>query len=289
MAEENINPVTVACINFKLSGGDKTLALGKIKYLTLKAARQGANIILFPELALTGLPPDDAVSLFAEKIPGPSSEEIAALAAQMNIYVVFGMLEQDQNDSSIVYNSAVVIGPEGIIGRYRKVHPFAPFEKYTHGTEFPIFETPYGPIGVGICYDTYCFPEVCRSYAVRGVKLYLNPTAVPLGLECSDEAELCMTMLGARAVENQMFIASAGIVGKDTVEGLGETTFLGNSVILGPKPGYSSYHIYAGPASGTDEEIIISELDLTAVSTSPLVSNILGHRHPRQYSTLCKE
>lgn len=280
------NRVTVACVNFKPAGGDKANALERIKEFTEKASREGANLILFPELALTSLPSEELVPQFAETIPGPSTEEVAKLAAQLKAYVTFGMLECDQKDSRIVYNAAVMIGPAGILGSYRKIHPFAPFETYERGRKLPIFETSYGPIGIGICYDTYCFPEVCRAYAVRGVRLYLNPTAVPLGLECNDEAELCMTMLGARCVENQMFIATAGIVGKDRVEGLGEVTLLGRSTILGPKAGYSSYQVYAGPASGTEEEIIMSELDLSAVSTSPLVSNILSHRHPEMYAEL---
>ena len=177
----------------------------------------------------------------------PSTEEVAELAARLKVHVIFGMLEHDQKDPGVFYNAAVVVGPAGILGAYRKIHPFAPFETYERGKELPIFETPYGPIGIGICYDTYCFPEVCRSYAVRGVRLYLNPTAVPLGLECNDEAELCMNMLGARCVENQMFIASAGIVGRENVEGLGEVDFLGKSTIVGPKRGYASYQVLQNP------------------------------------------
>lgn len=277
------NLVTVACVNFKPAEGDKERALERILDFTDQAARQGANIILFPELALTSMPSDTLIPRFAERIPGPSTEKIAELAKELNAYVIIGMLERDQKDSKRVYNVAAVIGPSGILGSYRKTHPFHPFENYERGRQFPLFETPYGPIGVGICYDTYCFPEVCRQYAVRGVRLYCNLTAVPCGLQCNDEADLYMTMLKARSIENQLFIATAGLVGKETIDQLGEVTFLGLSVIVGPKEGYSSCQVYAGPGDQTKEEIVMARLDLSVKSSSPLVSNILSHRHPEIY------
>jgi predicted amidohydrolase len=277
------NLVTVACVNFKPAGGDKERALERILHFINQAGRKEANIILFPELALTSMPRDELIPRFAETIPGPSTEKIAQLAAQLNVYVIIGMLERDQNYTSRVYNAAAVIGPSGVLGSYRKTHPFHPFENYERGRQFPLFETPYGPIGVGICYDTYCFPEVCRQYAARGVRLYCNLTAVPCGLQCSDEADLYMTMLKARSIENQLFIATAGLVGKETIEQLGEVTFLGLSVIVGPKDGYSSCQVYAGPGDQVKEEIIMAQLDLSIKSSSPLVANILSHRHPEIY------
>ena len=277
------NLVTVACVNFKPAGGDKEGSLERIADFTNQAGQKGANIILFPELALTSMPPDALLPRVAETIPGPSTEKIAQLAAQLNAYVIIGMLERDQKDSTRVYNAAAVIGPSGVLGSYRKTHPFHPFENYERGKTFPLFETPYGPIGIGICYDTYCFPEVCRNYAARGVRLYCNLTAVPSGLQCSDEADLYMTMLKARSIENQLFIATAGLVGKERIEQLGEVTFLGLSVIVGPQAERSSCHVYAGPAGEVKEEIVMTELDLSVKSSSPLVSNILSHRHPEIY------
>jgi len=277
------NLVTVACVNFKPAGAVKERALERILDFTNQAGRKDANIILFPELALTSMPPDGLIPRFAETIPGPSTEKIAKRAAQLNVYVIIGMLERDQNYTSRVYNAAAVIGPSGVLGSYRKTHPFHPFENYERGRQFPLFETPYGPIGVGICYDTYCFPEVCRQYAARGVRLYCNLTAVPCGLQCNDEADLYMTMLKARSIENQLFIATAGLVGKETIEQLGDVTFLGLSVIVGPKDGYSSCQVYAGPGDQVKEEIVIAQLDLSVKSSSPLVANILSHRHPEIY------
>lgn len=287
MADTYENRVTVACVNLKPAGEDKAATLESIKEFTIQASNQGANIILFPELALTAVPPEEAMPKFVETIPGPSTEEMAKIAAQHNVYVIFGMLECDKKYPDIVYNVAAVIAPTGILGAYRKTHPFRPYETSERGREYPIFETAYGPIGIGICYDTYCFPEVCRIYAVKGVRLYFNPTGIFNTRDTGDDvAELYMTTLGARSIENQMFIASANIVGKEDVPELGEVAFFGKSVILGPKPGYSSYQIFAGPASDTEEEIVIATLDLSVVSGSPLLTNILKHRYPETYTAL---
>jgi predicted amidohydrolase len=92
-----------------------------------------------------------------------------------------------------------------------------------------------------------------------------------------------MTMLKARSIENQLFIATAGLVGKETMEQMGEVTFLGLSVIVGPKTEYSSCQVYAGPGDTVKEEIVMAQLDLSVKSSSPLVSNILSHRNPEIY------
>jgi len=269
--------VTVAAVNFNPVPGDRAANLEKIKDFTIKAANQGANIILFPEIALTGIFPPEAVADVAETIPGPSTEGVAKLAAQYNVYVIFGMVERD---GDVFHNSAAVIGPTGLLGVYRKVHPIEFMEPWTtKGEEFPLFETPYGPIGVGICYDTYCFPEVARSYAVRGVRLFFNPTAFPNFPDCEDYREFYMNALGTRAVENQMFVVSSNIVGE-----CGGVPFFGYSAIFGPKPGCMNYHVFAGPASETEEEIVLATLDLTSVERLPAaVATILKDRNPEVY------
>ncbi|MFC1902431.1 carbon-nitrogen hydrolase family protein [Chloroflexota bacterium] len=283
--------VTVACVNFKTIVGDKAAALEKIKDFTAKAANQGANIILFPETALTsfsGFPPEEA-SVVAETVPGPATAEIWKVAAQHNVYVCFGLVERVDEK---FYNSAPVVGPTGVLGVYRKVHILqadplkvgAGRERWaTRGSEYPLIETPWGPIGVSICYDTYCFPEASRAYALRGARLLLHLTASPLlpDMPIEDSRNFHNTTLGARAIENNMFIACANFVGKQ-----GPFTYFGHSAIYGPKQGHMNYHIYAGPA-GTEEEIIMATLDL-AIREKLLiqVKYILDDRRPETYFPL---
>lgn len=272
--------VTVACVNFTPLTGDKAATLEKIKAFTIKAARQGANIIVFPELALVGIPAPDQAPKVAETIPGPSTDEIAKLTRKHNVYVIFGMIERK---GDIFYNAAAVVGPDGVLGAHHKVHPIEFMEPWAaKGKEFNLFETPYGPIGIGICYSTYCFPETARVYAVKGARLFLNPTAFPEFPDCSDFREFYMTTLGCRSVENSMFVASSNIVGM-----CGGVPFFGYSAIFGPKPGYMSYYMFAGPASEKKEEIVSASLNLRSVEYLPnAVATILKDRNPEVYKDL---
>src|SRR5437773_2126386 len=121
MAFEQV--VTVGCSNFA-RGDTKAESLARIEADIREAAAQGINILTFPEGALTGVV--DCSCRFeggacpahrdiAETVPGPSTEHIAALARELDLYVVFGMAERDPVDASVLYNAAAVIGPEGII------------------------------------------------------------------------------------------------------------------------------------------------------------------------------
>lgn len=278
--------VRVACVNFETIVGDKTATLKKIKDFTIKAAKQGANIIHFPEMALTsfaGVPAEEAASL-AETVPGPATDAIQKIAAQYKVYVCFGLIERE---GSNLYNAAAVVGPAGVLGVYRKVHILGadPWklegarERWaTRGTEYPLMETPWGPIGVCICYDGYCYPEVARTYAVRGARLLLHATFQPEFPDAADSVDFCKTMLGARAIENNMFVASANAAGKQ-----GLMTSIGRSAIYGPKPGHMIYHLYAGPA-GTGEEIVMATLDLASLENLPIgINTILQDRRPETY------
>jgi len=279
--------VTVACVNFEPVVGDKSATLEKIKDFAIKAANQGANIILLPETALTtcsGFPPDEAPA-FAETIPGPATYAIEKIAAQYNVYVCFGMIERKGDN---LYNAAPVIGPAGVLGVYHKVHPFKPSEPWaTPGSEFPLFETPWGLIGVGTCYDNYCFPEVSRVYAVQGARILLHPTAMPAFLDAEDYLDFYRNTLGVRAIDNHMFVASANLCGTWYDYSVKQPlTFFGYSAIFGPKPGQMNYHIYAGP-SGMEEEIVMATLDLASLNNLVIGTRYLfKDRLPETYAPI---
>jgi predicted amidohydrolase len=160
--------VSVACINFHTVWSDKAANVAKMKNFTSEAAKQGNNIIIFPELALSGYECSEDIGAekkscqmhrdSAEVIPGPSTEEMAQLAKDLDVYIIFGMPEQDKANSARRYISSVVIAPEGIQGAYRKIH-LPPSPRFTEslcfspGAEVPVWKTRYGNRGVLICYD----------------------------------------------------------------------------------------------------------------------------------------
>jgi predicted amidohydrolase len=167
--------LTVACVNFRTDWGNKEANLNRVMGYLEAAAKRGADIILFPETALTGYDIDEEVIMHrenAETIPGPSTNKIAQLTRKYGVYAIVGMAEKDKDDSEIIYNSVAIVGPEGVIDSYAKIHPAFTENKWCKKGKRPVlFETPWGPVGVGICYDTTMFPELPRYYAACGARL----------------------------------------------------------------------------------------------------------------------
>ena len=106
---------------------------------------------------------------FAEEIPGPSTEALERECRRLGMHVVCGMLERD---GDALHNSAVLIGPDGLIGTYRKTHlPFLGVDRFVvRGDELAVYDTPLGRIGLEICYDLR-FPEVTRTLALKGADI----------------------------------------------------------------------------------------------------------------------
>ena len=130
------------------------------------AAAQNADFILFPELSLTGLPenpmfifkPEDAFYQHenAELVPsGESTQYFIGLAQKHDMYIAWGMTEQDPDDWDIIYNTLVLVGPGGYIGKYRKVHlPLTErIMMYPGPGDYPVFETRFGKVGLMVCFD----------------------------------------------------------------------------------------------------------------------------------------
>jgi predicted amidohydrolase len=264
--------VTVGCVNFARSA-TKEQNLVKIEANVREAAAQGIDIVVFPEGALNGSP--DCSCRFeagacaphqslAETVPGPATEHVAALSRELDLYVVFGLSERDADDPSTLYNASAVIGPEGILGTYRKVHlgtlPWVTEGiTYRPGTSLPVFETRYGPIGVLICYDFWFNPELSRILALKGARVLLNTCGTFAG---PGKRDYMVQTTAVRAQENLVYAASANMVGgpetADYSAGhLDEPRaddYLGHSTIAGPAfPRFSQVFVEAG-----DHEEIVS-------------------------------
>ena len=176
--------IKIAAVNFASAWGCKEENLKRICSFCIKAGMQNADLLLFPETALTGYDNDKTASKtdkmhvrLAETIPGESTLKIAELAQKYNMYIVFGMPEKEDKK---IYNSAAIISPDRKITSYRKLHPaFDEKEWSEKGCKPVIIESEWGKIGVTICYDTYCFPELIRYYRAQGARLILNATACP--------------------------------------------------------------------------------------------------------------
>ena len=248
------NSVTLGCVNYQSIWNDKAASLGKVRQLISEAAEQGIDILAFPELSLSGYEANEDNTMhkeFAETIPGPVTEEIAGLTKKLGIYVVLGMPERDKDDADICYISCPLLGPEGLIGTYRKLHLGTPplFKEslcFSGGGGVPVFQTRYGPIGIQICADFWVYPELSRILMLKGARIIINSTA---SMALPGRPFYMTSMTAARATENMVYTASANLTGKEHT-----LSYYGYSTIAGPAfPRFS--HIYA---QAEDKEEIIS-------------------------------
>ena len=275
--------MNLAVVNFKVNAGDKEKNLKKIKEFAIAAAKRGADLVLFPELCLMGYDYyiNDSIDLkekiaTAETVQGNACTEIAEIAKKYEMYIVFGMGEKLTEDADQIFNSAIAIGPNGVMGSYQKIHPFD-LENlwFTKGEKPFMFDTPWGPISVGICYDSYQFPELMRYYVAQGSRLYLNPTAVieEIGKEGSRQAfvNYFAPTLEYGVLCNTIFIASANLTGYD------DTLFFGGgSSVIGPKlsPFYETdFTYYCGEKDNVQEGLYLSTIDLALARRRLCVDN----------------
>ncbi|MDD3681757.1 MAG: carbon-nitrogen hydrolase family protein [Mesotoga sp.] len=189
-----------------------------------------ASLIVLPESFTTGFTPaGSACELWdvVDKIPGRLTNEGLKWASEFNIYICFPTYERGK-ERGIIYNSAAVLGPEGILGVYRKTHPF-PTERLaaggwtTPGVDPLVVSTPIAEIAVVICYDGD-FPELARVTALKGAEVVCRPSAF---LRTYDQWELTNR---ARAYDNHVYWIASNLVGKDA----SGANFFGSSMIVHP-------------------------------------------------------
>ncbi len=222
-----MKPVTLLLAQTAPKLLDKERNLKRISEQASKARQKNIDILVFPELHLTGYTMRDEVFNMAEQIPGPSTKRVEKIAKEHGVHVVFGMPEES-DIKGVLHNSAVFIGPKGIIGKYRKVHlpthtVFEEKKYYRPGHTAPVFDTPFGKIGITICYDLY-FPELTRLMALQGAELIIAISASP-SLRRSFFESFCLS----RAMENAFYLAYVNRVGIE--EGL---QFWGGSRVVSP-------------------------------------------------------
>ncbi|RLI08067.1 hypothetical protein DRO32_02880 [Candidatus Bathyarchaeota archaeon] len=240
----------VALAQMECSVGDKEANLAKMEEMAEEARRRGAELVVFPELATTGYLCRDLFYELAEPIPGPTTERMAELARREEIYLVFGMPERSPVSGSILYNSAVLVGPEGLVGSFRKLYlpTHSVFEEkryFRPGEGAGVFNTALCRMGMMVCYDAF-FPEVARVLRLRGAQLIVCISASPGVRRYYFEV-----LLTARALENTVHLAYVNLVGRE--DGL---QFWGGSRLIGPTGSLIAKAKY------DEEDLVVGEVDL---------------------------
>lgn len=232
----------LACID-----GEPVANLARLE-ATVAAQARAHDLIVFPESFLVGFPPRDRLRALAEPLDGPLVQRLAEVAREADATLAVGLAERD---GSRVYNTTVLVSPEGVLLAYRKTHLWV-FERPRIEAGDAFFCRPWQgvPTGLLICYDLE-FPETARAVASMGAELLVvtNGNMDPYG-------PVHRVALQARAQENHLFAAMANRVGN-----MGEIVFCGGSAVADPKG-----RIVA--EAGRDEEILSVEIDTEDVAAA---------------------
>ncbi len=258
--EGAMGKIKIACVQMDVAIGDVETNRRKIVDNIRKAADDGAELAIFSECALTGYCFDslEEAAPFAEQIDGASAGAVARACAETGVHAVAGFIEKH---GASFYNAAMLVGPDGIVGNYRKVHlPFLGVDRFlTPGNEpFQVFELPFGRIGINICYDA-SFPEAARALKLLGAELLILPTNWPTGAWRTAEF-----IINARACENHVNFAAVNRCGVER-----GWQFIGRTKVVD----YNGDTITEAARDG--EERLIVEVDLQEANKNKIV-NVAG-------------
>jgi predicted amidohydrolase len=222
-----------------------------------EAAGGGAQLVIFPECTLTGYCFEslEEAAPFAEPVDGPSANAIAEACRETGAHAVVGFIEKGAQG---FYNGAMLVGPDGVAGSYRKVHlPFLGVDRFlTPGDRpFAVIELPFGKVGVNICYDA-SFPEAARTLKLLGAELIILPTNWPGGAWRAAEF-----VINARANENHVNFAAVNRVGIER-----GWQFIGRSKVVD----FNGDTMREG--SRESEEILFAEVDLRQANDNRIIN-----------------
>jgi predicted amidohydrolase len=240
-----LDVVRIAAAGLESKPGQTAQNLAKIDAQAADAVIAGAQLVLFPELSLTGFLPNHPVGdhdawlraalatarEMAEPIPGPAIDDLIAIAQTRKILISTGLLE---DAGHLLFNTQVVVSPQGLLGKWRKLHvPMFEMPFYNGGDVVPVIETPLGRLGVNICFDAL-MPESTRLLAVENVEIVLFPFAAdPPPRTPQGWANWAGPSLQARCRENGVFGIAANYVGEVECAGA-KQNFPGGGMALGP-------------------------------------------------------
>lgn len=266
---------------------NRQATLDKADHLVREAAKKGANIILLQELFETPyfcqLQKFQYMELATPLEENPAVEHFKKLAKELDVVLPISFFERVGNTQ---FNSIAIIDADGeILGVYRKTHipdglPYAEKFYFTPGdTGFKVWNTKYGRIGVGICWDQW-FPETARSLALQGAEILFFPTAIGSEptLEKDSRIHWRNTMAG-HAAANMMPVVASNRIGRETDED-SEMTFYGSSFIA------DNHGEIVEQADDCTETVLVHEFDMDELARERREWGIFRDRRPEMYKTI---
>jgi predicted amidohydrolase len=247
-----------------------------------RAAEKQADLVVFGEMHLNGYRTDEHLHRYATVVE-PIDRHLQALVAAAKRYrqvIVMGAATFGKRMPGDIYNSAVILAAEGVLGVYSKAHVAAYSSStgvygercfYSPGQVLPVFDTPVCRLGVHICYDV-SFPEVARVQALQGADLLVNVSGALAGFE-----EYWQHALFMRAVENASWYVKCSVVGEQR----GDVLFGGSRVI-------SPTGEVVAEARHHEEDLVVADIDLYAMMAVRSQSHLFSVRNPALYQRICE-
>ncbi|MBN1584168.1 MAG: carbon-nitrogen hydrolase family protein [Anaerolineae bacterium] len=266
--------VTIATVQMhpRLGESENNL-IHMTEWLDKICTEQRVDLVVFPELVTTGYECGVQFVDLAERVPGPAVNLIAQRASDYGTHVLFGMVAKERVES-ILYNAAVLVGPDGeVIGQYNKTHLRGEERlAFRPGFRYQVWETEFGNVGVMLGWDL-AFPEVARGLSLDGAEIL----CVSANWE-SPNADEWRTYVLSRAYENAVYVAAANRVGEEY-----SYTFFGDSMVVGPRG-----HIY-GVLDTAEEGYIVARVDLDEVKRYREEFQFFQCRQPQSYRAVVKK
>ncbi len=264
--------IKLALVQIEPKLGDLKSNLDYVIEKTRSSAAEDADIVIFPELALTGSDLQalghKVIDIALEKGDQPI-QRLCQLAGEEEIYLAIGFIEK-RRIPGVLYNSVAFFGPDGsLIGTYAKTHLFSTENISFHsGPSIDVFKTEYGRVGPMICMDIG-YPEVARILSIQGAELLFSSSAW-----ITDDEDMWELSLRARALDNVVFVAGVNRTGKE-----GSWEFIGQSMMVDPRG-----HVIG--RLGRDEGTLFCTIDLDQVAVERRRAMHWTGRHPELYSAM---
>jgi predicted amidohydrolase len=265
-----------AAVQMDVRLAEKAVNLDVMRRQLREAAGHGARLIVFPECALTGYSFASKVEAWphAEPLPGPATERLATDCRERGVWTVFGLLERD---GERLFNACALIGPQGFVAAYRKVHlPYLGVDRFATPGDRPFAVHDLGGLclGMNICYDG-SFPEAARVVTLLGADLIVLPT------NWTTDARAVCFLPEARALENHVYYLAVNRVGEER-----GFRFVGRSRLL-------DYRGEALAVGGDGEETIYGEIEPEKARVKRVIVipgqhevDRVGDRRPEMYGPL---
>ena len=258
--------IKISLAQMRLVFGNLEENFKKVKSLIEESADKNVELLLLPELWSSGYDLENSFEITRQnKI---ILQEMAELAQKNNLIIAGSLLEEENGE---IYNTFSLIHTSGqIMARYHKTHLFRLMNEHIWmkpGSRFVSLQLPFGKIGLATCYDLR-FPELYRLHSLNGVQLVLMAAEWPV-----QRIDHWNTLLKARAIENQFFLAAVNVAGE-----IGGTNFGGNSAVIDP------WGKVIKQANEKNEELIIAELDLKIIQEARNKLPVLNDRRTDLYS-----